>query len=217
MWLFNTIVTEWPKLQDAPLSVVTIAIVMIATGWAVGRFLFRQRILDLKERISLKDDLIAEYERKLDGKSPDEAQAQITALRDEVAALASYRLSNEAQERLKAALEGTPSKVNIYRDTGAADADRLYRQVISIFRSAGWSVNSHTILGIASPPDSGITLAYWSATDPDATAAIKNALNVAGLDVMELVNPDSLGAETGPTIIFSSRDPDWTATARWAK
>lgn len=200
---------NWAVIEQAPWAFVVCAALFLGIGYAISARL-------TAERMSLAEDRVTDYKEKLEGKSPDEAHAQIASLRDELAALASYGLSNEAQQRLKDALAGVTGNVNIYKNADASDADRLYRQTVTIFRAIGWTVNSHAISGISDAPDSGVTLVHWDATDQNLVAKIRYALNVAGLDASELVNSDGWGAETNPTIVFSSRDPDWVPAARYS-
>ena len=216
MPLLDAFGSEFPKLQEAWMSALALMGAALIAGWLVGRFMYGQRIEGLKDELTRSDRRIAEYKEKLEGKSPDEAHAQIAALRAEVAELASYGLSSEAQRRLADALAGVSGNIKIVRDTDAADADRLYRQVVKIFRAAGFDVTSHTIWGIKNRPDSGVTLVHWPETDQGLVAKVKNALDVAGLDLRELVSPDGWGNETPLTIVFSSRDPDWVPAARYS-
>ncbi|MHA6297573.1 hypothetical protein [Devosia sp. CAU 1758] len=117
---------------------------------------------------------------------------------------------------MKSALAGVSGNIKIVRDSDASDADRLYRQTVSIFRAAGLSVKSHSILGIDDPPDSGLTLVWWNKTDHALTAKVRLALQVAGLDANELENPEGWGDDYTLTVVFSSRDPDWVPAARWS-
>lgn len=216
MPLLDAFISEFPKIQEAWMSALALVGAALAAGWLIGRFQYGQRIENLKGDLASADRRIAEYKDKLEGKSPDEAHAQIASLRDELAALASYGLSNEARQRLLDALAGASGKINIYKSADASDADRLYRQTVSAFRAMGWTVTSHAIPGLVSAPDSGATLIYWDATDQALVEKARHALDVAGLSAGELVNPTGWGTETSLTIVFSSRDPDWVPAARWS-
>ncbi len=166
------------------------------------------------ERLSLAEDRVTDYKEKLEGKSPDEAHAQIAQLRQEVEALAAYGLSNEAQQRLRDALANASGDIRILRTAEASDADRLYRQTVTIFRAAGFKVHFYAIMGLQNPPDSGVMLAHWAESDQKLVSILRHALQVAGLDAKEVLDGYDWG-DRNPTIVFTSRDPDWVAAARW--
>lgn len=213
--LWNTFVASLPTLKDAWPTVIGLMILAALAGFGFSSLLGSSAHHTKDERIKLAEERVGDYKEKLEGKSPDEAQAQIAALRDELAALASYGLSSEGQQRLKGALAGASGAINIYKTSDASDADRLYRQAVSAFRAAGWTVKSHSIMGLQDRPDSGVTLIYWDATDKSGVATVRHALDVAGLNARELTNPTGWGTETNLTIVFSSRDPDWVPPARF--
>ncbi|MCP8884967.1 hypothetical protein NIM87_15765 [Devosia sp. XJ19-1] len=213
--IWNEFIASLPTLKDAWPTVIGLMILSGAVGFGFAVLLGAGSHDTKDQRIKLAEERVADYKDKLNGKSPDEAQAQIAKLREEINALATYGLSSESQERMKATLAGLSGAVKIVRHGDSSDADRLYRQTISIFRAAGLEVESNTILGIKNPPNSGVTLVFWEATKREFLAKVRVALQVAGLDPVELSNPDGWGNETRLTIVFSSRDPDWTPAARW--
>lgn len=204
---------NWTAIQPAIWQFVTFGAATFGAGFLLGRNRRDEKISTLESRITLRDDRIAEYERKLEGKSPDEAQAQIAALREEVAALASYGLSPEAQARMKEALKGTTGRIAILKAADAADADRLFRQAVTAFRAAGFTVTSRAIMGVKEPVDSGVSLFSWEHTDPMLLATVGRALRVAGLEVCEMVNRPNWAPDQPLTVVFSSRDPDWQPAA----
>ena len=213
--LLKYLSTEWATISKAPFTFFIAVATIAVLAWAWGRFQAKDKIDSLDARLKLRDDEIADYRRKLDGQSPDEAHAQIEELRAKIEEFAAYGLSKDAQQRFKDALAGVSGPVNVYRDTDASDADRLYRQVVSIFRGAGWTVDSHTIWGMKNAPDCGVSLVSWDKTDAGLTDRVRAALDVAGLDVQEVNNPERWGDKSDVTVVFSSRDPDWTPKPRW--
>jgi hypothetical protein len=57
---FDTYVREWPVISHAPLSAVTIIIASGAAGFGLGYFVFRERLETLRERLTQRDERIAE-------------------------------------------------------------------------------------------------------------------------------------------------------------
>jgi hypothetical protein len=199
---------NWTVITQAPWVFATFAVMFFGLGYA-----FSSR--STAERLALAEARVSDYKDKLEGKSPDEAHAQIAELREEVAALASYGLSRAGQQRLKDALVGLEGNIRIVRTSHATDADRLYRQVVSIFRAAGLTVESHSVNGIDSDPDSGVTLINFTGADTEFAAKVRSALERSGLDPQILIDPKGWSDDTQLSILFSSRDPDFVPAARW--
>src|SRR5690606_34842717 len=110
------------------------------------------------ERIKLAEDGVADYKDKLPGQSADAARDAVRKLQETVehlTSLAQYGLAKEAEQRMVEALKYGLGKVTISRALDASDADRLYRQVVSAFKAAGWTAEVGTILGLSGEnPDS---------------------------------------------------------------
>ncbi|MGV3553207.1 hypothetical protein [Rhizobium sp.] len=208
MDLLGFLEKNWTVITQAPWAFATFAVIFFGLGYA-----FSSR--STAERLALAEARVSDYKDKLEGKSPDEAQAQLAQLREEVSALAAYGLSKGSQQKLSESLSGISGSVRILKTTDASDADRLYRQVVSIFRAAGLNVTSHAIMGLDDAPDSGVTLVHWSGTDEKLVEGVRRALQAAGFGATELVDPKGFADDTELSIVFSSRDPDWVPPARW--
>jgi hypothetical protein len=116
MELINFAKENWDVIAQAPWAFVLCAVIFSGIGYAIsGRLTV--------ERLALADDRVTDYKEKLEGKSPAEAQEQIAKLQDEVAALASYGLSSEAQQRLKDSLASVSGNINILKNSDASDCE----------------------------------------------------------------------------------------------
>lgn len=71
--IISTLKENWAVIVDAPLAFAIWTLVLAALLWAILTWAKSNHIGDLKSRLSLKDDLIAEYQRKLNGASPQQA------------------------------------------------------------------------------------------------------------------------------------------------
>jgi hypothetical protein len=65
---------EWMVISNAPFTFISGTLLVAAASYAVLRVQFEDRLRSLEARIALRDDRIAEYERKLDGNSPGVAK-----------------------------------------------------------------------------------------------------------------------------------------------
>lgn len=216
MWAWDQIVKEWPLVSAAPLTVATLVIAFAVLGWAVGRFMYGQRIEDLKTSAqTLRDRLVLRDEQIAASASPDEARAMIAALENRLAALEPYGIAKERAAAMLEVLRRYKANVLITQDVSAPDALHLFKQVAGLFEEAGWTVEARQgILGIHDPPDCGVTLIRdASIKDSDVVRTIREALNIAHLDVVER-DPLSSGASV-PHLAFSSRDRNYVQSEKW--
>lgn len=76
---------EGGVIAAAPWSFAICLFVVGGVIYLILRAMKAQEIADLNSRLTLRNDEIADYRRKLDGKSPDEAKAFVEALEVEAA------------------------------------------------------------------------------------------------------------------------------------
>lgn len=112
---------NWAVISQAPWVFVTEAALVGAIAFMFGRFFRGEKIANLESRIALKDDRISEYERKLDGASPDEAAQQFAALERRLDSLISVPI-----EELQRGLQHSE----------AAARQKKIQQLIDQFRQA---------------------------------------------------------------------------------
>jgi hypothetical protein len=214
--LWAAFTASLPQIKDAWPTVSGLVIVALVVGWITGRFMYGQRIEDLKtsaqtlrDRLALRDEQIAA------SASPDEARAMIAALENRLAALEPYGIAKERAAAMLEVLRRYKGAIFITQDVSGPDALHLFNQVAGLFEQAGWNLERRQgILGIQNPPDCGVTLIRdASLKDSELVQTIRDALNVAHLDVMER-EPLPSGAAV-PHLAFSSRDRNYVPAARW--
>lgn len=149
-----------------------------------------QQIADLESRLTLRNDEIEDYRRKLNGDSPDEAKARLDAMEAQLrefgpklAALGPRFLTAEQQNTLTGVLSSRPAKVQISQDAATHDSKPFGRHFIAAFREAGWEVATATIVGVGFPPPTGVGLFVKNTQelDPEESAVLRacQAANVA--------------------------------------
>lgn len=168
--------TEGSAIAQAPWSFAICLFVVAAVIFLVLRSLKAQEIADLNSRLTLRNDEISDYRRKLDGKSPDEAKARLDELEARVTRLQPRRLDAAQREGIRAAVAGFASSVSIAADMAAADARGLVADLSAAFQSAGWVVSSPMVGGLGNPPPSGFGV---NVTDPDNMTEAQTAFVAA--------------------------------------
>jgi hypothetical protein len=170
---------EAKVIAEAPVAFVALVLVIGLMMYLAVRHQFADRLESMQARIQLKDDRIAAYEAKLQGKSPDEAAAVIEDLKRRLAALEPRSLSNDEAETLRAILSRQPSVVEIAHDGASAGTKKFYSQLAAAFQQSGWDVQSSMIIGLGNSPSTGIAL-VGDPNDPATQIAIE-AFRRAGI------------------------------------
>ncbi|RWD69526.1 hypothetical protein [Mesorhizobium sp.] len=181
MGLIDFLKDNWAAVMAAPWVFVTLAVIIGGGGWAIGRFMYGERIETLKTRIENRDEKIADYERKLGGASPDEARDKIDALERRLQALEPRSLSQGQIEKIGAILVRHPGAIDIIKDMGSPQANRLHSQLEKVFGQSGWQVRSPAAMGVTRP-NSGILLTTQSGDQTTENAkCVMDAFSAAGL------------------------------------
>jgi hypothetical protein len=187
--LLTTLRENWEVIARAPLAFAIWTAALAALCWAVLSHLKSNQIGDLESRLNLRDDEIAEYKRKLDGASPDEAKARIDALEQRVEdgfkALAPRDLSKEQKQKMIAALDRQRGHhVTVVQEAGVSDARLLSRKIADVFLAARWTTSTLTMLGFDDPPPGGIALMVMNPDSLNAPQiAIHEAFRAAGIEI----------------------------------
>jgi hypothetical protein len=180
---FQTLRSEGAMIAQAPLSFLICVAAVGGVVFLILRGLKAQEIADLNSRLTLKNDEISEYRRKLDGASPDEAKARLDDLEARIALLQPRRFGSEQRERIRAAVSGHGLSVSVAADMAAADARGLVADLSAAFQGAGWIVSNPMVGGPGNPPPSGLGV---NVGDPDnltqAQASFVAALREIGAD-----------------------------------
>lgn len=91
--LISTLKENWAVIADAPLAFAIWTLILLAIIWAIVTWAKANQVGDLESRITLRDDRIAEYERKLDGASPQQAHERIERLEGRIAQMEADRFA----------------------------------------------------------------------------------------------------------------------------
>ena len=204
MELWNILVKEWPTLQGATVSVVTIAIAATVFGWVSGRFMYGQRIEGLKEALGNADRKIAEYKDKLNGATPEEVKARIDTLEAQLHGLKPAELSQTQVEAFRAAIKkAAPGGVTVARIMGGGDTSRIPKQIRTVFTECGWTVSDAMIVGVPEPSPNGITLHISPIPEfLPLSLVVKDALEAAKIPVA-IYKRDERSPDQNPELCFS--------------
>lgn len=143
--------SAWPLIKQAPWGFLSLAILLLISGWFAGRFTSRERIEILRERLE-------DYQEKLRVGSPEEAKKRFDDLEERIQQLSPRRLSEQQSASITKALRNTRAVIAIAQDVGVGDGAVFAMSLSSAFREAGWEVQRPTIMGITNPPPTGVAL-----------------------------------------------------------
>lgn len=208
----DVIRAESSVIEAAPVSFLVCVAVVTAIAFILVSRLKAQQIADLESRLTLRNDEIADYRRKLDGASPDVAKARLDALELQYRELIqrvgqsdprlTFRTLSQGQRSRMIEVLGTEGgSICISTDAEVTDAKAFGDQFADVFHISGWRVEHAFVMGLNSPPPCG--LALWventASLKPDETR-LANALRAAELEFevrpgfgLQLVISDVLG------------------------
>ena len=143
--------TNAQAVLDAPLAFLLFAALVFfgAERFARSRY---------EDRIKLRDDQIADWKRKTEGNTPDDARARLDALEGQVREILPRRLTPEQRGKLSEALARRTGKVSVCLDMGVAEARQFSQEIALAFKNAGWDVQQPQVMGPSNPPPAGIGL-----------------------------------------------------------
>ena len=201
--LLAVIRDNWAAIQRAPWAFLAVVVTTGVIEWFALNLLKREQIAALEARLSLRDDEIADYKRKLSGATPDEAAARIEALERQVALLSPRRLSVEQRSALREHLKEFPTQIAILHSLSAPEMARLARDLTNVFRSAGWDVDEQSGMGAEIQSPSGLSLV---GSDDSATKKVAAAFKAAGI----LVDEEGISrfGEAPVELVIGARDQD---------
>ncbi len=175
--IWTQIVTIW----NAPVPFVAVAIALWFAMRAYYRAHYSKQLADSEARLKLRDDEIADYRRKLDGASPDEAKAALEKLQAEVNSLKPRRLTRANVAEMIGTLAGSKGRVHLIADMSCADARPIVEGFAAAFGSVGWTISTGAAAGPVGISRTGIrALIREGATAPASAAGIE-ALKASGL------------------------------------
>ena len=173
---------NWEAVAQAPWAFALWTMIVSGAIWAAVNHLKANQLENLKSRLALRDDEIADYRRKLEGASPDEAKARMDMLEHEIARLKPRELSNEDIAAITLAASTSPGAVAIVYDMAYSAGQRMAGQMQRAFAAAGWRVSNGMVGGPTHLPPEGISIALRpEAERTTAERALINAFRSAGL------------------------------------
>ena len=171
-------------IYQAPLIFGVALALACAVIWVVLRREFTVPYEHLESELRLSKAQNADYQAKLDGASPDQAQKKILELETRIKSLEDPRvLSDEQLARMEFALKHHASgSICVSRDSGSVESAKIQAQVRRFFERQGWKVEGFAGLGIAYPPDCGLVMYCRTGSTPSADELSATlALNTAGV------------------------------------
>ena len=164
-----------------PITFIVWGLIIAGFAYGAARLQFSNEISALKERISLRDDRIADYERKLEGASPDEAASRIAVLEGRIAELEPRALTSDQLKILGKELRNEMHEIRIVHNLGSIKSSLIYNQLLSAFDKADWDVTYNTTLDEGENPPSGIAIISSEASN-NAKEIVLRAFDAAKLD-----------------------------------
>ena len=171
-------------IAQAPWAFAILTVVIIGVVWAVINHLKANQIGNFESRLRLRDDEIADYKRKLEGASPDEAAARIAALEAVVAKMGPRKISLEQRQLMLPYLRPFAGcEINIAQDAGASEAAQLLKGLVDAFTQAGWSPQTSFVMGPNRHPRTGLGVIVLDPANLSAPQrAVTAAIEAVGMD-----------------------------------
>ncbi len=158
--LLGYLIVEWRVIARSPSdSVVCRFLLGMVLVYGACRWRYRARIASLRSRLEQQSDRVAEYERKLQVASPDEAESLVEALERKIEMLRPRRVTAEQRRTIiEEVSAGAGRNISIVADATSPDAVSLAHSLANVFLCAGWKSMTTTRVGIDAAPVSGIGL-----------------------------------------------------------
>lgn len=180
--LLDLITENFAAVLKAPIPFFVCLLVAGFVIYQVVKNLKAQEIADLTSRLNLKNDQVADYQRKLEGKSPDEAKAQIDDLTRRLARLEPATLTADQRNQLIAAARAQPGIIVVRQNMAAVRMGDLHAALSSAFQASGWHVLSPQSMGIPHQAAPVVVLIENPLAMTAAQRAACAGLTAAGVD-----------------------------------
>jgi hypothetical protein len=167
-------------LGGPPRSKAVLGIAVLSVSVLLGSALKTRQIGRLQSRLALLDAEVADYKRKLNGATPNEAKARIDLLEQQLEKLGPRRLTQEQRRVITHHVSGLRDQVLIRSDRGAPDTLQFSRDLAGAFHAAGWTVRSGQVGAEVRRAPEGLALRARPSRH-DALRIVAAALSAAGL------------------------------------
>ncbi len=180
--LISTLKDNWEVIAKAPWAFLAVAAIIAALVWVIISHLKANQLEGLEARLKLRDDEITDYKRKLSGASPDEAKAEIEALKEAVRRLQPKELTEAAVAMITQIARASPGAASISYDMSYAAGQKMAGQLQRALAAAGWQVSGGIVGGPSFLPAEGIAVALRPHPErTPAESAICSALTAVNL------------------------------------
>ncbi|MFN7400633.1 MAG: hypothetical protein ACK5SX_16605 [Sandaracinobacter sp.] len=167
----------------------------VVAAWFLIRWHFQasyeKQLSNASSTEKLLERQLQEYKDKTGGDTPDAVKTRIDALEQRIAemvpvlaAMEPRKISGEQQRLMALPLDPFKGQsIIIVTDAASADAAQMSKGLVAAFNSAGWITQTGMVIGIGSPPLTGVGLRV---SDPNnltpAQISVTSALRAAGID-----------------------------------
>jgi hypothetical protein len=204
------VMERWEVIPKIPLF-MSVAIVCIPI-WFALKWAYQSRLENKDTLIELQKAQLEDYKSKLDGASPDQAKARVEALQTQldnlVKAVGPRSLSDVqslAITQSAVAIGGSPL-IEIAQDMAAPDAQRFSRQLGQAFSNARWRVVYPGVMGISTPPPTGIAVYAANPASPTVPEqAVMKGFRDAGIDFDIQLSPFDPGEVRQARVLVTSK------------
>jgi hypothetical protein len=117
--LMQTLRDNWAVIAQAPWAFLVVTVLLAGTIWLVVKALKAEQVGSLEARLKLRDDEIADYKRKLDGASPQQAHDRIEALERRIGQLEADPLAALRDESGAVLFDGGTAADQVKTDVGS--------------------------------------------------------------------------------------------------
>jgi hypothetical protein len=184
------VAAETRAIAAVPVAFIGSLLVLAGIVYVAMRWRYGVVISDLEERLKVCSERVAEFCKKLNTQSPDEAKAHLDAIEAQLAALRRQvpprRLTDRQRVLLRDAIVRpvrVACSIEIEHDMSCSDCKAYAQDFCSVFAAIpGWRVNALGFYNLEEVPSSGLGLRVIDPTNLTNTEFIVlNALQQAGI------------------------------------
>lgn len=186
--LSASIWTQFATALGAPVPFLAAVIaVAVMIRWYFHNS-YETRLSNSESTVKMLERQLQEYRDKTGSETPDAVRTHIEALKQRISeldqrfiAIGPRKVSSDQRQQMVPFLDQfRGSLIQISSDAASADAAQMSKGLIAAFQSAGWHALTPMIMGLGSPPPSGVGLRVG---DPNnlspAQEAVVRALRAA--------------------------------------
>jgi hypothetical protein len=182
--LTKSLGAQMSAIAQAPIPFFVAVLILSFAAWRFAGWHYKSRLSDADSKVDLLETRISDYEKKLNGASPDEAKARIDALEARLTALEPKKIGSDHKARMKdilGSLRGSHIFLTIVNTSHPAQV--LCGQVEDVFKQAGWVTHTPVVMGKRDASPSGLTLYVQDVRNLTAEEdLVRQALVASGIE-----------------------------------